>query len=389
MEKLKKGLSVLKKYPIVWVFFAFLVVVMVADMVQPDHEMSELENRTLTQAPSFKWETLVKNEWTRAYDTYTKDQFLFRDEWISTWSILEFAQGKLESNGVWFAHDGYQIAKNDVLTPAQQQKIPLNTNAVSELSLRHPGMVDVMIVPSPANILSSYLPWKPPQMNENAILSDMFTQFADAGATVLDLRQPFWNNMDKQLFYRTDHHWTTTGGAWIAYETFCEVNGLQAVRPPDSIMQQVPDFYGTNFSKTKRFGTKPDTLTFYDFSTPLMVYKIQEDGESLPELGPIMDKSKLDVYDKYAAFLRGNNGYSVLEGHGEGNILIIKDSYGNSFAPYLIQNYAKIGIVDLRYLLSVDDIIEEGEYDKILVLYSFASFSSDMFAFRMQDSMQK
>lgn len=389
METIKKGLSLLKKYPIVLLFFVFLAAVMVADIAVPDRASSELENRSLAQAPAFKLEDVIQNKWTKEYDTYTKDQFLFRDGWISTWSVLEMAQGKLETNGVWFAHNGYQIAKNDMLTPAQEQKLPININAVCELSKRHPGQVDVMVVPSPANVLADLLPWDPPQINENAILSNMYTEFANAGATVIDLRQPFADNRDQQLFYKTDHHWTTTGGAWIAYKTFCEVNGIPVIAPPEDIRVDVPDFYGTNFSKTKRFGTPPDTLTYFDFSTPLMVFKIQEDGETVPELGSIMDTEKLETYDKYAAFLRGNNGYSIMEGQGEGSILIIKDSYGNCFAPYLVQNYAKIGIIDLRYWLSVDSTFAEGEYDQILVLYSFAAFSTDMYANRMQDNLQK
>ncbi|MBP8889348.1 MAG: hypothetical protein KBG50_05165, partial [Ruthenibacterium sp.] len=72
-------------------------------------------------------------------------------------------------------------------------------------------------------------------------------------------------------------------------------------------------------------------------------------------------------------------GYSVLEGNGTGSILIIKDSYANAFIPYLVEDYASIGIVDFRYLNEkVDSLIERGGYDEILVLFSFQGFMDDM-----------
>ena len=81
------------------------------------------------------------------------------------------------------------------------------------------------------------------------------------------------------------------------------------------------------------------------------------------------------MYDKYAAFLHGNNGLSRVEGDGEGRILVVKDSYANSLIPFLTANYAQIDVIDLRnYNYGLDGLIAENGYDQILVLYSFDSF---------------
>ena len=86
----------------------------------------------------------------------------------------------------------------------------------------------------------------------------------------------------------------------------------------------------------------------------------------------------LDTRDKYGALLDGNNGYSVIEGNGTGSILVVKDSYANSFIPYLTANYAKIGVVDFRGLAyGLDSTIEKEGYDQILILYNFQTFISD------------
>ena len=93
----------------------------------------------------------------------------------------------------------------------------------------------------------------------------------------------------------------------------------------------------------------------------------------------LYETDKLAVRDKYAMFLYGNNGFCRIAGSGEGKLMIIKDSYANSLIPFLLNNYAQIDVVDLRYLrdATVDELIEREGYDDLLVLYNFQSFSSD------------
>ena len=74
----------------------------------------------------------------------------------------------------------------------------------------------------------------------------------------------------------------------------------------------------------------------------------------------------------------GNNGYSEIEGSGKGSILVVKDSYANSFVPYLTANYKKIGVVDFRnFKYGLDSTIEKEGYDEVLILYNFQTFISD------------
>ena len=136
-------------------------------------------------------------------------------------------------------------------------------------------------------------------------------------------------------------------------------------------------FYGTNYFRARKPGIVPDTITYYDLPNILSV-EDNAGGEVTWEIGPLYEYSDFETRDKYKAFLRGNNAYSVLEGNGEGSILVVKDSYANAFVPYLVENYAQIGIVDLRYTVEkVDSFIQRGGYDKVLVLYSFAGFAED------------
>lgn len=411
MDDIKKTLLELRRYPISIAFFGVLALFIVLNLATPDKAKSELENRNLTQQPTFntnifsgswapdQWGTKLSlfateaSQFTTAYNDYTQDQLVGRDAWVSAQSFFELIQGKLENNGIWFARHNYQIAENSNMSPNQETMLAANTGYVEELARRHPGQVEVMIVPSPANILSPYLRYHPPQVDENAYLDEVFASLGAAGAGVIDLRPTFNANRDNYIFYRTDHHWTTTGGAWFAYLSYCETVGIQP-KEPTAPLVEVEDFYGTNYSRSRKWGTVPDTLAYYDLPNPMTVYEYQLSGEISQDTRTVMDYGKLDEYDKYGAFLWGNNGYAVIEGKGEGSVLVIKDSYGNAFVPYLVENYAQVGIIDLRNwgldaATSVDETIRAGGYDDILVLYSFDTFATDKeHILKMSDARQ-
>ena len=144
------------------------------------------------------------------------------------------------------------------------------------------------------------------------------------------------------------------------------------------------NFYGTHYSKARTWNAVPDTITYYDLPNSLTIYNVTAAGQPADgQTTGLYDTDKLNVYDKYAMFLHGNNGLSRIEGDGTGRILVIKDSYANCFAPYLTANYAQIDVVDFRnYNYGLDQLIADNDYDQILVLYSFDSFKSDPYLYR-------
>ncbi len=384
------------KYPIMLLFFLVLAVFTIADIVnpKPENERSEFENRVLENAPEFTLDTLINNQWTKEYGEYVRDRFIMRDDWVAANRALEIFLGRTELENVYLAADGYQIAKLNLqtsFTGRSAERFATNREALAALARRCPGRVTAMIVPSPQNMMRSRLPLEAPLFawegqDENALLNDMYAQFVAAGAAVVDLRQGFAESLEKgeQVYYYTDHHWTTDGGAALAYEAFCAQAGLTPAQPDADLRREVPGFLGTNYNKTRYLFTKPDTLVYYDLPNPMTYHKVNADTGTVDVLTEgIMDAAALETGDKYAAFLHGNNGYSVIEGSGEGSILVVKDSYGNSFVPYLTQNYAKVGVIDLRAWQEVSETFAADGYDQILVLYSFDSFTYDATAYRM------
>lgn len=151
------------------------------------------------------------------------------------------------------------------------------------------------------------------------------------------------------IYFNTDHHWTSLG-AYYAYRSFCAAAGLSPVSL-DSIPSKVkPGFLGLFYRLTKSSILKnnPDSVRYYLFPDSVNFFI----GSS--SIG-YWAKSKM-----YAEQVSGANSYSVfLQGdlpickmetqHKNGRkIALVKESYGNAFAPFLINNYEKVIVVDQR-----------------------------------------
>lgn len=368
---MKETWKKLKAAPVVLLFFAFLFGFMILDMLWPKREYSELENRKLQQVPAFSSSALFSNQWTSDYGTYIQDQFAFRDSWIDLKSRAEYFLGKTENSEVIYGDDDMMFTKFYSLERYGDTWLR-NAQAVEQFAARHPGKVSFMLTPSASLIYEDKLPANVPLADEDAYLDQIFASVPSA--EVYDLRDLFTEHKDEYIFYRTDHHWTTYG-AWLAYSEFCDRNGLTPFDTENHEKVEIKDFYGTSYSKSRLWNAVPDTLTYYPLDNSMEIVVPGENSAASAD-GTMYNLSALEKRDKYSAFLWGNNGYSEIEGDGEGSILVVKDSYGNSFTPFLTANYAKIGVVDFRYRkANLEDLMEQ--YDQALILYNFQSFYKD------------
>lgn len=377
---MKEKLKELKQYPLLVLFFLFIFCFMIADGLWPKRAESELERRPLAQFPDFSFSSLVKNEWTAKYGEYTKDQVIVRDSWLKAQSLCESLLFQKEEIG------GAMIGKNDALftkmfalTPTEEKLLQKNTTLVQQFIEKFPGQVTFLLAPSSSVINAEELPANTPMLDENARLDGIFSTVSEADS--LDLRDSFTAAKgDVQLYYDTDHHWTSYG-AYLAYQQFCQLRGLTPMEVTESDYTIVPDFYGTTYSKALYWKSKPDSIAYLDLPNAMTVWNVSPTFELTENFTATMyDKSKLEQGDKYAMFLYGNNGYSTIEGDGEGSILVIKDSYANSFIPYLTANYARIGVIDPRgFGLSVADFAQQEGYDEVLLLFNFQSFKESTF----------
>ena len=359
-------------------FLFLLVGFSVLNFFWPKRDMSDLENRKLAQLPSFSIKTLLNGDFLQDFSTYMQDQVVFRDTWIDLESAFNnLAFGKVEESNILLGKDGWMFTKLFDVSPDTQKQLSKNLDAVTNFASRHPGKVTFLLAPSASVIYPEKLPVGAPMVDENAMLDDIFSQVSSS-ADVLDLRDVFTREKDEYLYYKTDHHWTTQG-AYLAYQQFCQLKGLTPFDTAARESVSIPDFYGTHYSAARRWDVQPDVITYYPLDNPMTIYDITGETQySARKTETMVNTEKFQTRDKYAAFLDGNNGYSVIEGNGEGSILVVKDSYANCFVPFLTENYAKIGVVDLRnFSYGLDSTIESEGYDQVLILYNFQTFIAD------------
>lgn len=196
---------------------------------------------------------------------------------------------------------------------------------------------------------------------------------------------------ERQVSYRTDHHWTTEG-AWVGYRAYCESRNLPYVTLEElaPLRREEPGFLGTYYNKSKNFNALPDTLVWYDIPVEDVTIDgertvLQTDG-SRAEVTGLYQLEKLQTRDKYAAFLYGNNGLTVIKSgnnkarrEGEtSRVLLVKDSYGNCLAPFLTYSYDEVWVADLRNMtFKVSEVLAENQFDDVLILYNFDTFQED------------
>ena len=359
MDKHSKRSASIFRYPVLIAFTLFFAGLFVLDLVTPDRAYSELENTTLSQRPSLSSVSADGlNKFFTAYTKYVKDQVVGRDNWVALQSTVETkVMQKEQSGGILLGKQQMMFPRTYGLVSSETRTLPKNTAALEALCQRYP--------------------------DEDCYLDSLSDAVQAAGGRFVDVRQTLTDHKDEYIYYRTDHHWTSTG-AYYAYKQLCDTLGLTPFDPSAHTVLTADGFYGTHYSTARTPDAEPDTITYYDLPNELTIYSVSGPGQPADgETTGLYDTAKLDVYDKYAMFLHGNNGLSRIKGDGTGRILVIKDSYANCFVPYLTANYADIDVVDFRnYNYGLDKLIADNDYDQLLVLYSFDSFKSDPYLYR-------
>lgn len=358
-------------------FCAFLGVFFAANALSPDVEFSQMENRYLQQLPAPTVKNVLNGTFMSDFETYVTDQFVGRDGWISVKSRTEKLLGKQENNGVYFCSEDTLITRFD---QPDAKKLSDNLGYVQQFAEKAPAPVYFSLIPTQACIWANRLPAGAPNASQSAILTQ--AQASVSGAAWCDLYTPLAGHGSEDIFYRTDHHWTSLG-AYYGYTALCQAMNLTPV-PLSSYTRTTvtEDFYGTVFSSSGVRWVRPDAIDLYVPDTGVTVTSITYDnrGQAVEEPRALYDTSFLAVKDKYSMFLGGQQPLGIVRtSHTDApKLLLIRDSYSDSLVPFLTAHFSEIHLIDLRYYkLSAADYMAEHDIDAALVLYSVPNFVTD------------
>ena len=373
MSKHEKKTSSLLHYPVLVVFSLFFIGLFALDMVTPDRSYSELENTTLSQRPALTQFTAKGlNSYFTAYTKYVKDQVAGRDQWISLQSVVETTLlQKQQNGGILLGKEHMMFPRTYGLLSSEERTLPKNTAALTSLCQRYPGKVNVLLAPAASDIYKENVPANAPLLDEDGYLDQLSAAVQAAGGSFVDVRQTLAAHKSEYIYYRTDHHWTSLG----AYYAYCAWRGIEP--SADEWTQEVlcDNFHGTTWNKVPLPSVPAEEITaWYKHKNRRVSYN---NGQY--ETDSIYERKYLSGSDQYAVFLNSNQAQTVIEGSGKsGKLLLIKDSYGNTFSQFPVEDYAEVHVIDLRFFKGdVAEYAKENGITDTLVLYGTQNFVKD------------
>ena len=349
---------------------AILLAFTVTDLFKDDRIFSETENRLLAQKPEFSRESVFDGSFMEKYDSYVTDQFVGRDKWINVKTRADVAMQRHEVNGVYLGSDGYLIEQHleaDYPDELVEKKLTLLKNLVERWDAK------VMLVPTADNILMDKLPAYAEYYDQSALLESVREQVGEEH--YIDVYNTLWEHRGEEIYYRTDHHWTSLG-AYYGYQTWRAATEQKRRIFHAEAKTVSEDFLGTLHSKIN-LPVSPDTIEYYPVTELLKVqltYDLQTKSDSFYE------ESYLETKNQYGYFLDDNHAFIEIDtGYHNGKTLfVIKDSYANCMIPLLAFHYEKVYVVDLRYmngkLFPFMESYEPEDGMDVLVLYNCVHF---------------
>lgn len=183
---------------------------------------------------------------------------------------------------------------------------------------------------------------------------------------------------EQYIYFRSDHHWTVRG-AYAAYEAFCETAGLEPVPLSEMEHHQIDNFVGTLYNETQDSKLKetPDFVEYFVPPGDFTVNRYLRNKPKTPVESSLFASYATGGQNTYSVFLHGDYPLThVVTGKNTGRkILMVKESFGNAFAPFLVSHFDEVFIVDQRYfqLGLVDFIKEKGVTDLLFANNIFAA----------------
>ena len=345
------------------IFTAFIFSMLLMFVLLPKSEVSYNEKRNLQKQPVLSFDGVFDGSFESDTDKYLTDHFPFRDTFVAISSYFDLYTGRNGVNGVYKGKDGYLIN-----TPVEDKYFTANIMAIEDFAKQTRADTVLMIVPTAGSILEDKLPKNHMEYPDNSLIDKAYSKAQEYGIKTVDIRDKFKGETE-QVYYKTDHHWTSYG-AYTAYKELVQ-NPYQIA---DFDVKSYGGFYGTTYSKSALWHEKSDNIEIFDYPKNADV-KIC-DGTDEKNCSDIFFFEHLKSLDKYPVFLDGNHAYTRIVNNDveNGKILIVKDSYANSLAPFLIRHYNTVDMVDLRYYTDiVSELYKKENYDKILFIYGLST----------------
>ena len=245
------------------------------------------------------------------------------------------------------------------------------------------GNVNVynMVVPTSVEF---YLPKKYSKYSSSEKESiDYIYSCLSPDVTPIDAYSKLAEHTDEYIYLRTDHHWSPLG-AYYAYTAFCEALGMEYHPITDYTEKVKEGFVGSLYGYTNDITLANAPEQFHYFLPPDVTYSVQTYyyDTLAPKSGGALFHEYVEGANCYGMFLGADAIHTKITTSTKNGrkIVVFKESYGNAFVPFLVNNFEEIYVIDIRYfgMNAVDYIKKIGATDVLFIDNCFAANTSSL-----------
>jgi hypothetical protein len=400
-----------------FLFVIILITVGVLFLVLPKEKISVDEKRALKQFPVLTEERLLSGKYFEDIDLYYSDNFIYRNDIIALATEIKKYKG-IKNDEIQYFTKTKALPKTTIIKVTPNKTDDYNAKKGNEIlddstatdttSEAYENINSVIVykrraiqiyngsrkkLSKFAALISNYKTALGPNVNVYCMAIPVGSDFnlpnsfkKDREKTSINYLYSIMNpsikcvnaydelekHQDEYIQFNTDHHWTGRG-AYYAYLAFCGSAGIEPLAIEKFEIKKINNFIGTlyNFTRSEDLKQNKDYVEYFKIPNATKATYFNEN---------LTIEKKTKLYSEYA---RGGNSYGVFLGgdypmmhiksdvkNGQ-KILIIKDSYGNAFSPFLCAHYEDVYIVDYRYLKSnIKNIMKKYSINNIVFAHN-------------------
>ncbi len=418
----------------VLLFFTLLAVLCFLSLLfflRPSY--SSTEKRTLTPFPSFSFRSLLSGTYFDQISLWFSDTFPFRDQMLTANAHMQGLYGFQSTELSGTPEEGEEIPTAPQTRPTapaatQASTAPATTpEGPTEATTQNQSMIDGVTQSLGATLVAGDSGFE--YYNFVRSVADQYTASVNRAAsglngvsrvfdmlipTSMDITLPeairknlnssdqkaaidyMYGSLSTQvtpvpvfdtlkahngeyIYFRTDHHWTARG-AYYGYREYAALAGMDPVPLNQFETKSYDGFLGAFYSETGKkpaLGNHPDTVICY---LPLQEVKMgytDRSGKEITNWPVIADVSTWSASSKYSAFIGGDNPFAILENTEKSDgsaCLVVKESFGNAFVPFLTSHYQYVYVIDYRYYNgTIVDCAKEHKVNDVLFLNNISA----------------
>lgn len=254
--------------------------------------------------------------------------------------------------------------------------------AINNVAAELKGQTTVynILVPNNSGVMLSEDELKKLAGSDQEQAIDYYYSIESDDVKTVDTIKTLREHNDEYLYFRTDHHWTQLA-AYYVYQNFCKVKGIEAHDLSYYDKKEFKNFLGTFYSTlgNSNMEANPDTVTAYVPKGTNDMTFWDTDGKEW-NWNVIYDVDSWASSSKYMTFIGGDRPMEIIENpeiKDGSSCVVVKESYGNCFVPFLVDHYQTVYVLDYRYTtVNVLDFVKEKQADDLIIINNITIIGS-------------